>query len=328
LSQYKTQVDVVFRPEVDDGRHLVFIEVKLSETDFGHCRAYQSDRNSDRHPCAQPHPFGSEPRRCFQLRNHDQGHPRRYLNALGELSGTPAGLGCWFRLGNNQVMRNVALARALIEADETDTVTVALCAPRGHRAIWRRWKEAKAALVGVTGIYLAELAADDVASVLPLLDGFALADRYLLDPGPIRMMAECRSWQEWLDNLFPSGAAYVAETPGVEGLTVHYVGRACAGTEAGQPHIGIVPVLEDWYPSTSWPANPTNVNLEWQGTGCRLLMEDEPAHRAWLMTPDLVPLPRHIDAAYLSTVANHTLAPPYLWQPNPLDSLPDTGVGA
>lgn len=76
-------------------------------------------------------------------------------------------------------MRNVALGRALVSNGDADDVVVALCAPRAHRAIWRRWEEAKARLAGV-GIALADLPAETVVVEHP--PGGTLDGRYLLDP--------------------------------------------------------------------------------------------------------------------------------------------------
>ena len=78
-------------------------------------------------------------------------------------------------------MRNVALARTMVSHGEVDDAVVALCAPRAHPAIWRRWEEAKAHLAGV-GIVLADLPAETVASAHP--PGGSLTERYLLERSP------------------------------------------------------------------------------------------------------------------------------------------------
>jgi hypothetical protein len=59
-----------------------------------------------------------------------------------------------------------------------DEAVVALCAPRAHRAIWRRWEEAKAHLAA-TGTALADLPAEVVVGAHA--SGEALAKRYLLN---------------------------------------------------------------------------------------------------------------------------------------------------
>ena len=76
-------------------------------------------------------------------------------------------------------MRNVALGRTLVINGDVDDVVVALCAPRAHRSIWRRWEEAKARLAGA-GIPLADLPAETVAA--EHAPNGSLAERYLLDP--------------------------------------------------------------------------------------------------------------------------------------------------
>lgn len=58
-------------------------------------------------------------------------------------------------------MRNAALARTLVNDGDVDSAVLALCAQRGHRAIWRRWNEAKAQLAGVD-VALADLPAEAV----------------------------------------------------------------------------------------------------------------------------------------------------------------------
>ena len=57
-------------------------------------------------------------------------------------------------------MRNIALGRSCLENDEADRVVYALCAPRQHQAIWRRWAEA-VDLLG-TNLPMVELPADGV----------------------------------------------------------------------------------------------------------------------------------------------------------------------
>lgn len=86
--------------------------------------------------------------------------------------------GCWFRFGGNQVMRNVALARTLVSGGAAAFMVMALCAPAGHRSIWRRWAEVKGRLA-VPGVSLRELPAEAV--VHHHADPTAIAQRYMLD---------------------------------------------------------------------------------------------------------------------------------------------------
>ena len=181
-SPHATQIDVILDCTTKQGtRTALLIEVKLSEHDFNGCSAWLAPTNDQLEVCNTTGPFGNDTSACFQLRNHGREHSRRYDIALGPLNAaapTKEG-GCWFRLGGNQPMRNVALARTLVSSGEIDSAVVALCAPRAHCAIWRRWAEAKAHLSG-TGIALTDLPAEVVVSAHQ--PGGSLAERYMLEP--------------------------------------------------------------------------------------------------------------------------------------------------
>jgi len=178
-SPHRTQVDVMLRCTlIDRSRTMLLIEVKLSELDFGHCSAYQAAANDRRDLCQNDGPFGNDPAFCFQLRNHDREQRRTYDRQLGVTPATHHG--CSFRLGPSQPMRNVALGRAYITSNETNAIVHALVAPGANRTIWRRWVEAKAALVGIPGVRLVDLPAENL---LVLHDGqraSELAHRYQL----------------------------------------------------------------------------------------------------------------------------------------------------
>lgn len=180
-SPHATQVDVILDcVTAGGGKWALLIEVKLSEQDFNGCSAWSAPANDRLDVCSTSGPFGSNSTQCFQLRNHGREHRRKYDAALGPLSvtsGSDNG-GCWFRLGGNQPMRNVALARTLVNRGEVDGAVVALCAPKAHHAIWRRWAEAKAHLGGA-GVELVDLPADMVVSAQA--SGAAIAPRYLLE---------------------------------------------------------------------------------------------------------------------------------------------------
>jgi hypothetical protein len=177
-SPHRTQVDVaIFCSHSDGRRAALLIEVKLSEIDFGHCSAYQAAANDRRDVCISAGPFGRDPQACFQLRNHDREQRQTYETYLGP---TPtSGCGCTFRL-LNQPMRNVALARTLIESRSVAHVVHALCAPRANRTIWRRWTQAKAALAGTEGVALADLPADELIHILNDDSAATLTERYQL----------------------------------------------------------------------------------------------------------------------------------------------------
>jgi hypothetical protein len=183
-SDHATQVDVILRGTDSEGSRLaLFIEVKLSEIDFSHCSAYQNPNNDAADICQGPGPFGGNVSHCFQLRNrgrHDR--RRRYDSHLGPVECLPRHAGCLFRLGMNQPMRNVALARALRDADEVDRVGYALCGHDGNLSIWRRWREVQCVFGVDTSVVLAELPASVVVSLHAPHDAEWLRSRYNLKP--------------------------------------------------------------------------------------------------------------------------------------------------
>lgn len=143
-SPHRTQVDVVLTGTTTDGERIAaFIEVKLSETDFGWCSAFDSPDNPNRATCHSPGMFGGDPEACFQLQNHGRGR-RRYDDHLpsADIPGGPSNDGgCLVRQGRNQPMRNVALAGLMVAEGEFERVVYALCAPEQHPTIWRRFEE-------------------------------------------------------------------------------------------------------------------------------------------------------------------------------------------
>jgi len=179
---HRTQVDVLLRGDLLDGRRLAaLVEVKLSETGFGSCSAFHSAKNDRRDICRSAGPWGGDPTGCFQLRNHDGPHRRRYDKVLHENDLEPRAPVCDF-LELNQPMRNVALARALIDRHEADASIVALCAPRANRNVWRQWTQAEQLFHGVPGVSLRALPAEHVLGALPDPRRSVLAERYGLDP--------------------------------------------------------------------------------------------------------------------------------------------------
>lgn len=180
-SPHATQVDVRLDCRTTAGEIVAcLVEVKLSEPDFNPCSAWLSPKNDRLDVCSTSGPFGNDTAACFQLRNHDREQRRAYDTALGPLTAnnTADADGCWFRFGGNQVMRNVALARSLLSEGSAGSAVVALCAPKGHQAIWRRWAEAKARLA-VPGVQLIDLPAEAVLQ--HHANPAQLAQRYLLD---------------------------------------------------------------------------------------------------------------------------------------------------
>lgn len=163
---HQTQVDVALRGQTDNGdRHVAFIEVKLSETAFGSCSAFDLAGNDTRHLCRQAGAWGGDPAGCFHLRNHDTAERRRYDTQLRPEWITPTRDSACEFLDLNQPMRNVALARALIDRGDADHITVALCAPTGNRNVWRQWARARHAFARVPDITLTNLPAHGVAAI-------------------------------------------------------------------------------------------------------------------------------------------------------------------
>lgn len=177
-SPHTTQIDVMIRAHTGEGAiHLLVIEVKLSEDDFGGCSAYQHAANDRLDLCATPAPFGGDPAGCFQLRNKGAGHPRTYDKWLTGLDAVTEGPGCPFRATGNQPMRNVALASSLLASGEADRATFVLCAHDDHQVIWRRWADAQVHLAG-TDVGFAELPASQMLLQLSPADAATLAAQY------------------------------------------------------------------------------------------------------------------------------------------------------
>jgi len=185
-SSHRTQVDVVLRGTSTAGERLVvLIEVKFTETDFGHCSAYENPANPRLDVCRSAGLFGSHPAACFQLANHGDGHRTydEHLHAIPIVQ--PAGAsdpgGCLVRRSLNQPMRNLALAHLLLDADEADSVVYALCAPANHPTIWRRFTELRAAFPDTERRTIRPITAEQIAS-FHADGGTAIAARYPADP--------------------------------------------------------------------------------------------------------------------------------------------------
>ena len=188
-SPHRTQIDVLLRGTSAAGERMVaLIEVKFTETDFGHCSAYENPANGRRDVCCSAGLFGGQPDACFQLANNGDGR-RRYDEQLADIDVVqPSGVndpgGCLVRQSLNQPMRNLALAHLLLRAGEADRVVYALCAPAGHSAIWRRFEELRAAFPDGNDRTIRSLTAEQVAA-LHSDAGTAFAVHYrLLDSGP------------------------------------------------------------------------------------------------------------------------------------------------
>ncbi len=189
---HRTQVDVVLRGVSLQGLAVALLfEVKLTEDDFGHCSAYPNPANDRRDICTQPGPFGGDPEHCFQLRNHGNGTRRRYDEFLADLPVDGAGCGCSFRLSASQPMRNLAVA-GVLASDGTD-VKFALCAPREHHAIWRRWDDSSTAL---DGSRMVDLPAETLMRFHNAEIAKWLGERYQLDTFE-NELASNAEWATW-----------------------------------------------------------------------------------------------------------------------------------
>lgn len=205
-SPHVTQVDCLVRIDLVGGRrHALLIEVKLSEDTFSTCSAYSSPRNPRRSICGQPGPFGGDPVGCFQLSNHDRDHRRRYDQFLGSPKQIPPSFGCWFRDGANQVMRNVALANALIERGEVDSASMVLLAPDDHTAIWTQWRQHLEYLSAYGRVSFGGLPASQITALHPEEQARKLTARYLLS----EQVLEVRLAQRLVDERFAAGAVLV-----------------------------------------------------------------------------------------------------------------------
>jgi hypothetical protein len=181
-SPHLTQVDVVLRGTSPAGERLIaLIEVKFTETDFGHCSAYVNPSNPRLDVCRSPGLFGGQPDHCFQLANHGDGHRAyfEYLPAIPTVqpSGASGAGGCLVRQSLNQPMRNLALAHLLLDTDEADRVVYALCAPENHPTIWRRFGELCSAFPDTKQRTIRPVTAEQIAS-LHTDGGAAIATRY------------------------------------------------------------------------------------------------------------------------------------------------------
>lgn len=183
-SPHTTQVDVLLRGTTPGGaRVALLVEVKLSELDFGACSAFGRTSATEAEPCAGSGAFGGESRRCAQLAN--RGGPRRtYDPWIAPISALPDHAGCAFRLGLNQPMRNLALARMLVGEGTFDRAAYALCAHDGNEPIWRRWREVRRVFGGEHGgVELVDLPASRVLRELADPIRTAVAERYRMAIG-------------------------------------------------------------------------------------------------------------------------------------------------
>lgn len=243
-SSHRTQVDCLVSVVKGDGRkHLILIEVKLTEDGFGTCSAFDSPKNTHKDVCGIPLPFGGRPSECFQLLNHGNGQ-RLYDTALGEIDQKESGFGCWFRDDGNQIMRNVALAKSLVSRGDAASASMMLMAPDAHSYIWDRWRTHTSRLSGVKDFFFGELQASNVVALHDKVAQGRLIDQYAIDS----TLIQARLAQKKLDQLFPDGV--VRKRVNVDGST-RYVDYFARLVVSGVTDVGIefdVP----------YPAGPTH----------------------------------------------------------------------
>ena len=278
-SPHATQVDCVVRVQLRGGKqHLMFIEVKLSEDSFSTCSAYTSPQNPRKHICHNPLPFGGDTSQCFQLCNHDREQRRRYDEALDLPPAAPTGFGCWFRDGTNQVMRNTALARRLIQRGEAVSASFVLLAPDGHTAIWQQWHEHTARLAGLELIQFGSLPASRVAALHEPTTARLLSQRYMLSLG----LLDIRLAQRIVDDRFPDG--------------VRMTRLNADGSERYVQHIDRLPIVSAnrdefsfWTPYPAGPVEHTTTLVAWcRGSSDITIVDPEDGSRVF--SPDLSPL--------------------------------------
>ena len=177
-------------------------------------------------------------------------------------------------------MRNVALARALLDAGETDRATVALCAHEAHTAIWRRWATAKAALEG-TNVDLADIPASAVLQYHLSDDADELADRYLLDGAPRRRLTQRTAIQGLVDAMFPTSATYVnLDERGNPWHEVVCFPPVVTDVNEHSVQLTVFPMGGYTYNSTSWWVNTVDLENTVRSGATELIVHhrnDEPA---------------------------------------------------
>lgn len=147
-----TGVDIVLWCRTASGsRCAVLIEVKLTEVDFTHCKGRTSPANRRLDVCDSAARFFEDPSACYLRRPAHQRRDRRYWAIFagdsGSVSEAFSGADrtgpCPFAFGMQQPMRNLAIARGLLqdEASGLSRAWFVLCAHDHNPDISQRWKE-------------------------------------------------------------------------------------------------------------------------------------------------------------------------------------------
>lgn len=142
-------------------RGLVLVEVKLSEEDFTNCIGAESRGNKTREVCDSGAAFFDEPDRCYLRRTVRATKDREYWTifraATGERSLRVAfpradQAQCPFRFGNQQIMRNHALALGMVQRGEFAFCAVGLAHHDQNPDVVPIW-EAYAAMTSLVGLF-------------------------------------------------------------------------------------------------------------------------------------------------------------------------------
>jgi hypothetical protein len=132
IGRQPTQVDVAFMVRHGDEAHgVILVEVKLSEG-FGTCRGFkhQEKMHPTSSPCNDARSVLADPQANCWMVSHEN---RRYWEILKStkppltFDSLPADTACPFRLGLYQLMRNQALARALVSQGAAHWCDFAVC---------------------------------------------------------------------------------------------------------------------------------------------------------------------------------------------------------
>jgi hypothetical protein len=87
---HRTQIDVALRGITARGPVALLIELKLTETDFGHCSVAINPNNDTPAVCTNPGALGGDAQRCFKLRNDGDQVRRRNDEFLPAMHRDPA----------------------------------------------------------------------------------------------------------------------------------------------------------------------------------------------------------------------------------------------
>lgn len=148
--------------DVETGQSgLVLVEVKLSEEHFTHCNGALSRGNRARQVCESGKAFFDQPDQCYLRRTLHATKERRYWEIFRTATGGSSlrlafpradETQCPFRAGNQQIMRNHALALGLVQRGEFEFCAVGLAHHDENPDVVPVW-EAYAAMTSLPGMF-------------------------------------------------------------------------------------------------------------------------------------------------------------------------------